>query len=189
MASSLQSNITNDVGGKRQHGKSDERTPLLGERNNTRAKGYLVTSSDAAVRADEEAARCEITLSDKPPRGPIPRNVAGVISILLLGTCLLLLHFKFNFPCPWNPLCISHLRPVNGGGHSVDFQTTLSDIELRSSADRGISSGVFVANADSSLVLATSGTISSEFRDFENAGWIITSYTLAMCATQSLVRL
>ncbi|KAF7872240.1 hypothetical protein EAF04_003164 [Stromatinia cepivora] len=46
--------------------------------------------------------------------------------------------------------------------------------------------GVFIANADGSLVLATSGTISSEFNDLGNAGWLISSYTLAMCATQSL---
>ncbi|CZR61827.1 related to multidrug resistance protein [Phialocephala subalpina] len=46
--------------------------------------------------------------------------------------------------------------------------------------------GVFVANADSSLVLATSGTISSEFNDLGDAGWLISSYTLAMCAAQSL---
>lgn len=49
--------------------------------------------------------------------------------------------------------------------------------------------GVFVANADSSLVLATSGTISSEFHDLGDAGWLISSYTLAMCAAQSLVSL
>jgi hypothetical protein len=182
----MQSNTTNDVGEKRQHGKSDERTPLLKGWNNTRTKGYLVASSDAAVRADEEAASCEIPLSDKPSRGPISRNAAGVISVLLLGTFLIFPQFKFKFPS-WNPLCISPSR--QWVGHSVDFQTALSDIELRSSADRGISSGVFVANADSSLVLATSGTISSEFQDFENAGWLITSYMLAMCATQSLVRL
>jgi hypothetical protein len=187
MASSLQSNTANNIREKRQHSKSDERTPLLEGWENTKTKGYLVASDDAAVRADEEAARCENPLSDKPPRGPIPQNVAGVISILLLGTCLVFLQFKFNFPCPWNPLCISPSR--QWAGHSVDFHTALSDVELRSSADRGIYSGVFVANADSSLVLATSGTISSEFQDFENAGWIITSYTLAMCATQSLVRL
>ncbi|CCD48476.1 similar to MFS mdr transporter, partial sequence [Botrytis cinerea T4] len=46
--------------------------------------------------------------------------------------------------------------------------------------------GVFIANADGSLVLATSGTISSEFNDLGNAGWLISSYMLAMCATQSL---
>ncbi|RDW91785.1 MFS general substrate transporter-53 [Coleophoma crateriformis] len=46
--------------------------------------------------------------------------------------------------------------------------------------------GIFIANADGSLVLATSGTISSEFGDLENARWLLSSYTLAMCATQSL---
>lgn len=50
-----------------------------------------------------------------------------------------------------------------------------------------IATGVFVANADSSLVLATSGTISSGFDDLGDAGWLISSYTLAMCAAQSLV--
>jgi hypothetical protein len=189
MAASWQSNTTNDIGGKRQDGELDECTPLLKGRDNIRAGGYLVDSSDAAVWADEEAGKCEIPLTDKLPRGPIPRNIVGVISILLLGTYLVFLQFKFKFPRPSNPLCIPHFRLVNGGGHSVDFQTALSDIELRSSADRGISVGVFVANADTSLVLATSGNISSEFQDFGNAGWIITSYTLAMCATQSLVRL
>jgi hypothetical protein len=48
---------------------------------------------------------------------------------------------------------------------------------------------VFIANADGSLVLATSGTIASEFDDLGSAGWLITSYTLAMCASQSLVRI
>lgn len=47
--------------------------------------------------------------------------------------------------------------------------------------------GVFIANVDGSLVLATFGAISSEFNDLGNAGWLISSYTLAMCATQSLV--
>jgi len=189
MAVSQQSNITNDIGGKRQDGERDECTPLLKGRNNIREKGYLVASSDAPVRADEEAGRSEIPLTDKPPRGPIPRDIVGVISILLLGTYLVFLKFKLIYPRSSNPFCIPHLRLVNGGGHSVDFQPALSDIELCLSADGDISVGVFVANADTSLVLVTSGTISSEFQEFENAGWIITSYTLAMCATQSLVRL
>ncbi|KAH7330528.1 hypothetical protein BKA65DRAFT_554502 [Rhexocercosporidium sp. MPI-PUGE-AT-0058] len=46
--------------------------------------------------------------------------------------------------------------------------------------------GGFIANADGSLVLATSETISSEFNNRDGAGWLITSYTLAMCATQSV---
>jgi hypothetical protein len=136
MAASQQSSITNDIGGKRHDPEPDEHTPLLKGRDNIRAKGYLVASSDAAVRADEEAGRCEIPLTDKSPHGPIPRNIVGVISVLLLGAYLQFLHFKFKFPHPSNPLYIPHFYLVNGGGHSVDFQTTLSGIELRSSADR-----------------------------------------------------
>ena len=177
MAVSQESNTANDDGGKRHDGEPDECTPLLKGRDNIRGKGYLVALSAAAVRADEEAGRCEIPLTDKTPRGPTPGNAVGVISILLLGTYFVLPQLKFIFPRSSNPLCITRL--VNWGSYSV---------EIRSQADWGISAGVFVANADTSLVLATSGTISSEFQDFGNAGWIITSYTLAMCATQSLVR-
>jgi hypothetical protein len=189
MAASQQSNITNVIGGKRQDGEWNECTPLLKGRDNIRGNGYLVASSDAAVRAEEEAGRPEIPLTDKPPRGPIPRNIVGLILVLLLGAYLVFLQFKLTYPHSSNPLCIPHLRLVNWSGHSVDFQPALSDIELCSSADGEISAGVFVANADTSLVLVTSGTISSEFHEFGNAGWIITSYMLAMCATQSLVRL
>jgi hypothetical protein len=97
MASLQQSNTTNDSEGKRQHGKPDERTPLLEGRNNLRAEGYPVASSDAAARADEEAAKCEIPPTNKTPREPIPRNVAGVISVLLLGTCLVFSSVKILF--------------------------------------------------------------------------------------------
>jgi hypothetical protein len=97
MASSQQSNTANDSEGKRQHGRPDERTPLLEGRNNIRAKGYLVASSDAAaVRADEEAAKCEIPLTNEAPREPILRNVAGVISVLLIGTCLVFSSVKIQ---------------------------------------------------------------------------------------------
>jgi uncharacterized membrane protein YoaK (UPF0700 family) len=48
--------------------------------------------------------------------------------------------------------------------------------------------GVFVANAEGSLVLATYGRISSEFNDFKNASWLVTSYVLAMTAAQPIVR-
>ncbi|KIW02318.1 uncharacterized protein PV09_06464 [Verruconis gallopava] len=46
--------------------------------------------------------------------------------------------------------------------------------------------GVFVANADTSLVLATYSSISSEFLEFEQASWLLASYTLAMCVSQPL---
>ncbi|KAF7874623.1 uncharacterized protein EAF02_008600 [Botrytis sinoallii] len=107
-----------------QKSRDDESTPLLSD-----AKTPEVTSyNKSSIHSDEESTICKIPLVDPSPESS--RNIAGVISILLLG--------------------------------------------------------VFIANADGSLVLATSGTISSEFNDLGNAGWLISSYMLAMCATQSL---
>lgn len=40
---------------------------------------------------------------------------------------------------------------------------------------------------DSSLVIATSGTISSHFSQLEYASWLVTSYVLAMCAAQPVM--
>lgn len=48
--------------------------------------------------------------------------------------------------------------------------------------------GVFIAQADSSVVLATSQDIASEFSALSGASWLITTYTLAQCACQPLVR-
>ena len=50
-----------------------------------------------------------------------------------------------------------------------------------------VRSGVFVTNLDGSLVLATSGIISSEFDNLADSGWLVTSYTLAICAVQPIV--
>ncbi|KAH7396957.1 putative major facilitator superfamily transporter [Phaeosphaeria sp. MPI-PUGE-AT-0046c] len=46
--------------------------------------------------------------------------------------------------------------------------------------------GVFVSQADTSLVLATYGKISSEFNDLESGSWLLSSYMLAMCVSQPL---
>lgn len=46
--------------------------------------------------------------------------------------------------------------------------------------------GVFVSQADTSLVLATYGKISSEFDDLERGPWLLSSYMLAMCVSQPL---
>ncbi|KAH7381983.1 major facilitator superfamily domain-containing protein [Cadophora sp. MPI-SDFR-AT-0126] len=46
--------------------------------------------------------------------------------------------------------------------------------------------GVFIANAEGSLVLATYGRISSEFNDLKNASWLVTSYVLAVSAVQPI---
>ncbi|KAM5341446.1 hypothetical protein ACJ41O_014477 [Fusarium nematophilum] len=47
-------------------------------------------------------------------------------------------------------------------------------------------SGVFIANADTSLVLATYATISSEFSSLDNASWLLSAYMLSMCSAQPL---
>ncbi|KAH6720696.1 major facilitator superfamily domain-containing protein [Leptodontidium sp. MPI-SDFR-AT-0119] len=46
--------------------------------------------------------------------------------------------------------------------------------------------GVFMSNADGSLVMATYGTISSEFGALADASWLTTSYSLATCAIQPI---
>lgn len=46
--------------------------------------------------------------------------------------------------------------------------------------------GVFVANADGSLVIASSQHIASEFEKLSQASWLVTSYVLAQSASQPL---
>lgn len=43
-----------------------------------------------------------------------------------------------------------------------------------------------MSNADGSLVMATYGTISSEFGALADASWLTTSYSLATCAIQPI---
>jgi hypothetical protein len=47
--------------------------------------------------------------------------------------------------------------------------------------------GVFVANVDSTMVIATYSIISSKFGALESAAWLTTSYVLAMCGIQAIV--
>lgn len=47
--------------------------------------------------------------------------------------------------------------------------------------------GVFVATADGSLVVASSQRVASEFNSLSSASWLVSSYVLAQCACQSLV--
>lgn len=48
---------------------------------------------------------------------------------------------------------------------------------------------MFLANGDSSAVLATNQHIASEFNALSSAAWLLTTYTLANCSCQPLVRL
>lgn len=47
--------------------------------------------------------------------------------------------------------------------------------------------GVFVSQADTSLILATNGEIASEFDSLDKASWLMTSFILAMCVCQPMV--
>jgi MFS family permease len=49
-----------------------------------------------------------------------------------------------------------------------------------------IVTGVLIAHADSMLVLATYGTIASEFNALKEASWLTTSFSLAVCALQPI---
>ncbi|KAL9597896.1 MAG: hypothetical protein Q9219_004849 [cf. Caloplaca sp. 3 TL-2023] len=49
-----------------------------------------------------------------------------------------------------------------------------------------LSTGVFMSSLDNSLVIVTSSIIASEFNSLENADWLLTSYLVAVCATQPI---
>nr|OQO31991.1 hypothetical protein B0A51_00333 [Rachicladosporium sp. CCFEE 5018] len=71
---------------------------------------------------------------------------------------------------------VEHVRRESLGGVRKSAWASLSVLLL----------GVFVANADASLVLATYGKVSSEFHDLESGSWLVSAYALAQCAVQPL---
>ncbi|OJK02361.1 hypothetical protein ASPACDRAFT_58683 [Aspergillus aculeatus ATCC 16872] len=46
--------------------------------------------------------------------------------------------------------------------------------------------GEFISNADTTLVMATTGKISSEFDRLRDASWLATAFTLGLCAAQPM---
>ncbi|KAF9892941.1 hypothetical protein FE257_000533 [Aspergillus nanangensis] len=46
--------------------------------------------------------------------------------------------------------------------------------------------GEFISNADGTLVMASAGKISSEFRQLQHASWLSTAYTLGVCTAQPM---
>jgi hypothetical protein len=168
----------------------DENTPLLKDHRSDDFSDDNSGSRVAFCRDEEDFISIASTLVDteQTEKALQSQNVAGVISVLLLGTYrtfltasqLLLILEHLNLDYFISSLTKRNFRDCVFGL----FQHT----KCRKFAHH-TSLGVFIANADGSLVLATSGTISSDFDDLGSAGWLITSYTLAMCAAQSLVSL
>ncbi|KAH6676218.1 major facilitator superfamily domain-containing protein [Halenospora varia] len=62
----------------------------------------------------------------------------------------------------------------------------LSTTPRNAKTDAYLYTGVFISQADTSLVLATYGQISSQFGDLESGSWLLSSYMLTMCVTQPL---
>ncbi|CZR59006.1 related to multidrug resistance protein fnx1 [Phialocephala subalpina] len=74
-------------------------------------------------------------------------------------------------------------------------ESSLADDEASQEASEGRSPfgiisllliGVLIAHADSMLVLATYGTIASEFNALKEASWLTTSFSLAVCVLQPI---
>ncbi|KAK0713926.1 major facilitator superfamily domain-containing protein [Lasiosphaeria miniovina] len=88
--------------------------------------------------------------------------------------------------------------PANGHGAAVKHAAPADEEQARAHGDRGFSRaqvariisvlliGVFVANADGSLLMATHPIIASDFNELSASSWLITSFSLAAAATQTL---
>ena len=101
-----------------------------------------------------------IGASSSGKAGAAPKSttgIVGVISVLLLGMDVLLYDH-------------THSRTK-----ALEYTHTLTFL------------GVFIANADGSIVLATYGIISSYIGSLDDASWLVVTYTLAMCAIQPTV--
>lgn len=105
------------------------------------------------------------------------------------------------------PLLQTERDLVKTGGTDVCSAETLIDEEIERSRPSTSSSGpptsspgvapsvvvlvltigVFIAQLDTSFVLATHSTIASEFDQLANSSWLVVSYALAMCAVQPIV--
>lgn len=85
MNPSQHTNATNGIARTPQDGIVDERTSLLRGLDGDFRGPNVVIGEVSRYKTDAEAARCASPLADKVPSAQLPRNVAGVISILLLG--------------------------------------------------------------------------------------------------------
>ena len=146
-----------------------EQTPLLGSNRDkvtTVASAGHITSqptwSNPPTPASEDVTSVSESTSGEEDR-KLGTDIVGVISVLLLGT--------------YSTYLISSPKILYPTREKTHLHTT----------DPG--TGVFIANADGSIVLATYGTISSELGSMENASWLVLTYSLAVCAIQPTVGL
>ena len=125
-----------------------EQTPLLASTPVGDLASKTPWQDDATPVGEQVTRPSESVLGKSKP--DLTPNIAGIISVLLLGTSFLLEKGIVN--------------------HTA-----------------GPSLGVFIANVDTFLVIATYSTVSSELGSMENGSWLVVAYSLAMCAIQPTV--
>lgn len=95
------------------------------------------------------------------------KGFGGVVAVMLLGSLSLLNHYRLY--------------------HHAIFLLLTENVESPFNWWSAWLSGVFISSADNTLILATSGTISSELGNLENQSWLVVSYSFAICAIQPAV--
>ncbi|KAH6678305.1 major facilitator superfamily domain-containing protein [Halenospora varia] len=83
---------------------------------------------------------------------------------------------------------------ITDGTTDVENGSSITESDFNDSASKSklgvlavLLLGVFVANSDGSLVLATYGKISSEFNDLASGRWLFTAGMMSSCAVQPLL--
>ncbi|KAE8377584.1 major facilitator superfamily domain-containing protein [Aspergillus bertholletiae] len=87
-------------------------------------------------------------------------------------------------------------RQPNGHGHDEEsalLSSSSANDELKAEFSTSVSTivavlllGEFISNADSTLVMAATAKVSSEFNRLQDASWLSTGYTLGVCAAQPI---
>lgn len=145
-----------------------EQTPLLGRdpgaqpRKLSGIPSSLDESNHNAWQDPESQAGSVVSKRDEETASKTSVDLASVISVLLLGACS-------HQYCNRYRQCVAKTSKVIDADSIMRYP------------------GAFVANADASIVMATYGTISSELGSLEDASWVVVTYSLSMCAVQSMV--
>ncbi|KAJ5951515.1 uncharacterized protein N7479_009928 [Penicillium vulpinum] len=94
------------------------------------------------------------------------------------------------------PPGITGTEGIDERSHVQDEESPLlprSDTDAKVKALTGVGTiiavlllGEFISNADTTLVMAAAGRISSEFNHLRDASWLATGYTLGACAAQPM---
>jgi len=165
----------------------DEHSQLVNERTkllDSRVKSYNATDAVSEPIEDEERAHhldgdSEV---DSKEDNSLPPGTLTIISLLLVGRShpLVVLPSDSIIPPPPRPSFPPH-NPINP-------LLLLFPLSYRSQKHKlTFLTGSFVASADSTMVMATYGTIASSFNAFTGAAWINTGFMVTLTSVQPLL--